>query len=123
MKDGRNILVTGFDRKEFGRRIRLRRKELGKSQEWLAEQLDWSKAHVDNIEKGVRGTTAENVLLLAQALRTTPNFLLATNFDNEPDGEQMLLRERIMARIEGCSAEEIEVIDEMIAAVLRLKKK
>jgi len=123
MKDERNILVPGFDRREFGSRVKLRRKEIGKTQEWLAEQMDWSKTHVDNIEKGMRGTSAENVLLLAQALKTTPNFLLATNFDNYPDSEQKSLQERIMARLDGCRTEELEAVDAVVAILLEVRKK
>jgi len=112
--DERNILCPGFDLKEFGRRVRFMRKKLGKSQEWLAEQLDISRTQIDNIEKGKRSTSIENVLLLSQVLHTTPNYLLATDYSDEPDGEWLTLRDRITAQLDGRSCADLENIEALI---------
>jgi len=90
------------------------RKKLGKSQEWLAEQLDISRTQIDNIEKGKRSTSIENVLLLSQVLHTTPNYLLATDYSDEPDGEWLTLRDRITAQLDGRSCADLENIEALI---------
>ena len=91
----RFINVQGFDWKELGCRVRKLRNAMGKSIEWLAEQVGLSYGHIANIESGSKTTTVENVLLIAQALQTTPNYLMAQSCDAFPDPE----KEKRVARI------------------------
>ena len=84
----RVINVQGFDAKELGSRVRNLRDAMGKSREWLAEQVGLSCGHIANIESGSKTTTVENVLLIAQALKTTPNYLMAQACDAFPNPEK-----------------------------------
>ena len=62
---------------EFGRAIRLRREELGMSQEELAHKIGYkSKVSVTKIEKGQRDLPRSKIVDIAEALHTTPAALL-----------------------------------------------
>jgi len=67
-----------------GDRIRMRRTELGMKADTLADKLGVSRATIYRYEKGgVENLPAEFILPLAEALRTTPQYLLGVT-DNEP---------------------------------------
>ena len=61
---------------EFGRRVRLRRNDLGLSQEALADvaRLHWT--FVGQVERGRRNLTLHNILKLAAALEVDPGELV-----------------------------------------------
>lgn len=60
----------------MGKRIRLRRKELGLTQNKLAELLDVSNNHLSAIENGREKPSLEKFVTLCELLKTTPDFLL-----------------------------------------------
>lgn len=60
----------------MGKRIRLRRKELGLTQNKLAELLDISNNHLSAIENGKEKPSLEKFVTLCDLLKTTPDFLL-----------------------------------------------
>lgn len=55
-------------KKEFGASIRERRKQLGMSQEALAERADLHRTYVSDIENGARNISLENIQRLGKAL-------------------------------------------------------
>ena len=62
---------------ELSTRLRLRRKELGLSQEELARRMDYrSRSSITKLEKGINDLPQSKVEELAQALETTPAALL-----------------------------------------------
>lgn len=70
---------------EIGDRIRAKREELGMSQEELATKIGYkSRSSINKIEKDGRGLPQSKILLIAQALKTTPDFLLGWS-DDESD--------------------------------------
>jgi len=52
----------------FGQRIRALRKELGLSQEALAELCDLDRTYISDIERGLRNVALRNIETLAEAL-------------------------------------------------------
>lgn len=60
----------------FGRRVRELRKELGLSQEDLAERADLHRTYVGSIERGERNVALINIHRLAKALKVAPRDLL-----------------------------------------------
>lgn len=60
----------------LGEAIRLFRKELGWSQEVLADRSDLHLTHVGGLERGVRNPSYETLLKVASALKTTPGALV-----------------------------------------------
>lgn len=65
--------------KEFGDRVRQRRRELKLTQLELGERFNWSKSQVSRLENGAGSTSLPILVLLAKALETTPDALLGFN--------------------------------------------
>ena len=62
---------------ELSTRLRLRREELGLSQEELAQRMGYrSKSSITKLEKGINDIPQSKVEELAAALQTTPDYLL-----------------------------------------------
>lgn len=69
---------------ELSTRLHLRRKELGLSQEELAQRMGYrSKSSITKLEKGINDLPQSKVEELAAALETTPAYLLG--LDTQPD--------------------------------------
>lgn len=64
---------------EIGRRIYERRKQLGITQEYLAELTDTTPQAISNYERGKRELNASVTIKMSKALRTTTDFLLTGN--------------------------------------------
>lgn len=63
--------------KEFGRRVRARRQDLGWSIERLAEESGLHWTYVGSVERGNRNIALVNIVKLADALAVDPGELLA----------------------------------------------
>ncbi len=61
---------------DFGRRIREERRKLGLTQEKLAEDVNLSTAYIGQIERGERSPTLENIIMIANRLWVTVDYLL-----------------------------------------------
>jgi transcriptional regulator with XRE-family HTH domain len=61
---------------EMGKRIASRRKNLGLTQNQLAEILEISNNHLSSIENGKQSPSFEKFIKLCEALETTPNDLV-----------------------------------------------
>ena len=77
---------------DLSTRVRLRREELGLSQEELAQRMGYrSRSSITKLEKGVNDLPQSKVEELAQALETTPAALLGLDIPATPlcpPGEQ-----------------------------------
>lgn len=60
----------------FGETIRDIRKQLGISQEGLAERADLHRTYIGGIERGERNVSLENIVAIARALKVSPSYLL-----------------------------------------------
>ncbi len=69
----------------IGLRIMQRRKELGLSQEKLAEKLGISKNHLSNIERGKQIPTTECIFKICSAMGNTPDYYLVGTPTSETD--------------------------------------
>lgn len=65
----------------IGSRIRSRRMQLGKSQEWLAEKLGLTFQQVQKYEKGTNGVRGSRMQQIANALEVPPAYF----FKDAPD--------------------------------------
>ena len=87
-----------------GDRIRARRTELGMKADALAEKLGVSRATIYRYEGGgVDNLPAEFILPLAEALRTTPQYLLGVT-----DNEHATAKAKCLAIAESFTEEEAE---------------
>ena len=73
MKGGHNV-------ETIGRRIRERREELGLSQDELSIRSGFkSRSSINKIELGQRGLAATRIKPIADALETTPAYIMGWN--------------------------------------------
>ena len=76
---------------ELSTRVRLRREALGLSQEQLAQRMGYrSKSSITKLEKGVNDIPQARLEELAQALETTPAYLLGLDAPCPPPGFEPL---------------------------------
>ena len=75
-------------------RVRARRKELGLSQEQLAERCGYkSRSSINKIELGANALNVDTVKRLAEALGVTPAWLNGSDDDGTADAIRNLLDE------------------------------
>ena len=61
----------------IGQRVKIRREELGMSQEELAKKIGYkSKSSINKIELGFRVLTQSKIKAIADALDTTPSYIM-----------------------------------------------
>ena len=70
----------------FGLAVRLRRQQLGLSQEDLAGRAGLHRTYVGSVERGERNITLRNIAQLAHALDTTASTLVAEAESLQPAG-------------------------------------
>lgn len=62
--------------KDIGQRIVVRRKELGYTQEQIAEMMDVSVQMVSNLERGNKAIRIDNLIKLSEILRVSTDYIL-----------------------------------------------
>ncbi len=65
-----------MDYKKIGQRIRRQRKELGMTQEDLANLLDLSPTFVGLLERGERSMSLQTLAMLCRVLEKSPEWML-----------------------------------------------
>jgi transcriptional regulator with XRE-family HTH domain len=68
--------VYGMDYSALGKRVRIRRKALGLTQEKLAEIVDVSTSFIGHIERGTRKLSVETLYDLCKALDVSADYLM-----------------------------------------------
>jgi len=67
----------------FAKKVRLRRRELGLTQEQLAENADLHVNYIGGIERVVKNPSLISIIVLAKALKVSPKELLPE--ESDPD--------------------------------------
>lgn len=76
---------------DIGNRVKKRREELGMTQLELAKKLGYgSKSTVCKVESGVHDMTQSNVVKYAEALQTTPAYLMGWEQEVTQDMDYLL---------------------------------
>ena len=70
--------------KEIGKRIHSRRKQLGFTQEQLADEMNVSVQMVSNLERGNKAIRIDNLIRLCQILQISTDYIL-TGKENHED--------------------------------------
>ena len=73
---------------EIGNRIRKYRKEVGLTQEQLAEEIGVTKSRVSNWEQGINRPDADILAELCKALNVSPSILLDVYLTDDELNEQ-----------------------------------
>ena len=75
----------------LGARIKQRREELGLSQEELAKKIGYkSRSTINKIEMGINDITQTKILAFANALQTTPAYLMGWETETEHKKEDAI---------------------------------
>ena len=74
-KDPHNRKKTPI-RKAFGLKVRMRRYEIGLTQEELAEKANLHPTYVGSVERGERNIALENIVAIAKALKCSSKDLM-----------------------------------------------
>lgn len=63
-------------RKALGKKLRNIRKELGYSQESLADEVGLHRTYIGSIERGEQNVSLDNIVKIAKTLKVKPSQLL-----------------------------------------------
>lgn len=106
----------------IGQRIQNRREELGLTQEELAHRIGYkSKSSINKIELGVYSLRQSKIKAIADALETTPAYIMGWDERPEPAREDLVLNaeeRELVVRYRGAS----EDTKNAVAAVLGVKR-
>ncbi|MBQ9994471.1 MAG: helix-turn-helix transcriptional regulator [Clostridia bacterium] len=76
-----------IDNVGIGERVKGKRRELGMTQEELADKCDVSTSYIGHIERGSTSMSVNTLLLLSRTLNVSTDYLL---YDSFSDDDQML---------------------------------
>lgn len=78
----------------IGQRVKLRREELGLSQEELAKRIGYkSKTSINKIELDFRNLTQSKIKAIADALETTPSYIMGWDEEAAEAAKKAVLSE------------------------------
>ncbi|WP_433945545.1 helix-turn-helix domain-containing protein [Paenibacillus sp. SN-8-1] len=109
----------GYDYSVIGKRIKQSREEKGLTQESLAEKLDVSNAYISKIERGKTPINLDRLSELCKVLEESTEYIL-NGADSASDD---YLRNEIIVMLEGCSAEKIKLISQVIRPIIEYRGK
>ena len=97
---------------EIGKRISERRRQMGLTQEQLAEQMEVSIQMISNLERGVKAIRIDNLIRLSEVLCVSTDYILT---GRQTAGDLQTLARQI-ARLTG---EQRGMIEALVAYCLR----
>ena len=96
----------------IGKRISERRKQMGLTQEKLAEQMDVSIQMISNLERGVKAIRIDNLVRLSQILKVSTDYILTgTQTKNDVD--------RLAGQIAQLDEDKRKMIEVLVAYCLK----
>ena len=110
MKNSRELI------KDMGFRISTRRKQLGLTQETLAELADVSPQLISNAENGERAISSDKLYRISRALNTSADYLLCGEV-NEYDKAFSL--NDLNKKLKTASPDKIEMINQIADIVIK----
>lgn len=104
-------------RKEFGLRIKQLRKQRNWTQKELADKIDVRFPQLNKYECGLHAPPLEKLILLAEVLDTTVDYLLTGDYTEQRPLHSSRLLERFQA-LEEFSSEDQEALIKLIDAMI-----
>lgn len=99
--------MAGVDLAEIGKRIQLRRKQQGLTQEQLADRMNVSIQMISNLERGNKAIRIDNLINLSQILDVSTDYIL-TGKETQDDFHVLT------ARIEALSPANRKMIEMLV---------
>ncbi len=88
------LFATPVDYEDIGERIRRLRRDLGLTQEEMAEKIGISPSFLGHIERGTRVASLETLVAICLVLHTNPEALLRTSLNTFSNALPTTLRGR-----------------------------
>lgn len=105
-----------MDKIAFGRRIYKARKERGLTSDNLSEICDMAPVFVRQIESGTRLPSLPKLIILCNALKVSPSYLLATDLDF-PDPNDDTIKQ-LVALTRSLSVKQLEMVYSTVKAMV-----
>ncbi|OPY62223.1 MAG: anaerobic benzoate catabolism transcriptional regulator [Pelotomaculum sp. PtaU1.Bin065] len=99
-----------LDYKAIGKRIKIQRIRKDMTQDKLAEITGLSNPHISNVESGSTQVSLKTLVVIADALDTTPDALLCDNIKNAKEA----FTNHIITETEDCNELEIRIIADTV---------
>ncbi len=99
-----------IDFKLIGSRIKATRKSAGKTQEWLAEQIDVSVGYISQIERGITKISLETLSEICSVLHGDMAYLVSGSVKSQSE----YMHDEIARKIPLLSERDKKIISEMI---------
>ena len=109
----------GYDYSLIGKRLKHAREKQGLTQEKLAEQLEVSNAYISKMERGKTPINLHRLSELCLILEESTEYILSGT--NSATGDY--LRSEIITMLEGCSADKIKLISQVIKPIVDYTEK
>lgn len=102
------------DFKLIGSRIKSARKQVGKTQEWLAEQIDVSVGYISQIERGITKISLETLAEICAVLDGDMAYLVA----GSAIGQNTYLKDEISEKFSLLSERDKKIIIDLMQAMI-----
>lgn len=112
------------ERKAIGLRVKQAREALGINQEDLAQALGYkNKAAVSKIERGVNDIPRPRILAFAEALQTTPEFLLGWSEDEPIPADDLRDRRKeehggLFKLLDKATPEQLDAVENLLKTMI-----
>lgn len=103
-----------YNLRESGKRLKELRKKTGKTQLEVAIDIGISSGMISKLERGIRGTSIDNVALIAEYYGTTLDYII--------NGADVKGMERINEMLADYSEEKIEKLANILKLILELNE-
>jgi len=108
-----------IDYKGIGKRVRIKRKAMHLTQQVLAEKADLSETNISHIERGATKLSLPSLISLANALETTPNYLLMDVIDKS----DVQFKDELGNLLKDCTKDECKILYDICKATLENLRK
>lgn len=107
----------GIDYKKLGQRLKKRRRELGMTQERLAEYCDISSTYVSHIETGIAKVSLDVLYRISVILQVTPDYFLI-----DTTKALAYVRGELSDLLDKCDPQTLYTAEKLIEALIEIQK-
>ena len=110
-----------MDKKSFGKRLNSLRKEMNLTSDQLSETLGITPVFLRQIESAARLPSVPKLVLICNALKVSPNYLLADSL--ELPGEKNSKFGNLDAKLNSLTPGQIELVTALVDALVKQTEK
>lgn len=107
----------GIDYGKLGLRLKKRRREMGMTQERLAEYCDVSSTYISHIETGIAKVSLEVLYRVSVALQVTPDYFLTDTIQSPG-----YIRGELSNLLDKCNPQTLYTAEKLIEPLVSIQK-